>query len=68
MRAIHFLSSKSVEALETYTQLTTRYGQTVLEKADVIVAIGGDGPMLHALHTSIGSDLPVYGLNRGSVG
>lgn len=68
MNAIHFLSSGSTEAQETHALLTARYGQTSLEKADVIVAIGGDGTMLHALHTSIGTDLPVYGLNRGSVG
>ena len=38
-----------------------------LAEADVIVAIGGDGHMLHALH-EVGFQKPVFGMNVGSVG
>jgi len=34
----------------------------------VVVALGGDGLMLQALHECLKSGLPVYGMNCGSVG
>ncbi len=36
--------------------------------ADILVALGGDGLMLDALHTSISTGAQVYGMNFGSVG
>ena len=38
------------------------------EGADVIVALGGDGFMLHTLHRTQALAAPVYGMNRGTVG
>lgn len=64
----HFLSSSSPEAEKAYNALLSTFGQTELEKADVIVAIGGDGTLLNALRKSEGRNIPVYGINRGSVG
>jgi len=68
MTAFHFLANSSQEAQETYGSLTKIYGQTALEDADIIVAIGGDGTLLNALRNSDGRDIPIYGINRGSVG
>ena len=34
----------------------------------MIVALGGDGLMLSTLHATDGRGLPVYGMNRGTVG
>lgn len=68
MAGFHFLSSSSPEATETLTSLSKTYGQTALDKADVIVAIGGDGTLLNALRKSEGRDIPIYGINKGSVG
>ena len=34
----------------------------------MVVALGGDGFMLQTLHATEGRDLPVYGMNRGTVG
>jgi NAD+ kinase len=65
---IHFIHSSSPEAQEAYKSLTTLYGQSELKDAGAVVALGGDGTMLEALHQSIGYNLPVYGMNRGSVG
>ena len=65
---IHFIHSSSGEAQEAYKSLTTLYGQSEISAAEVVVALGGDGTMLEALHQSIGYNLPVYGMNRGSVG
>src|SRR3546814_12036904 len=39
-----------------------------LEEAEVIVALGGDGFMLETFHDRLSSGLPIYGMNRGSVG
>lgn len=55
----------SQKALNDYTK---RYSQTPVDQADVIVALGGDGAMLRALHDSLQHRLPVFGLNYGSVG
>ena len=65
---IHFLSSGSPEADEARARLVGRYGDRHSEEADVVVALGGDGLMLQTLRHFMGRGVPVYGLNRGSVG
>jgi NAD+ kinase len=35
---------------------------------DVIIVIGGDGTLLHALHNYMHKNVPFYGINAGSVG
>ncbi|MCK8786400.1 NAD kinase [Roseomonas sp. NAR14] len=49
-------------------ELVARYGDTPPEDAAAIVALGGDGFMLETQHRFLGRNLPVYGMNRGSVG
>ena len=63
-----FAASNRPEAQEARERLTDRYGDTGLEEAQVIVALGGDGFMLETIHSSMGSAKPIYGMNRGSVG
>lgn len=65
---IHFIHSSSSEAQDAYKSLTLLYGQSEISEAEVVVALGGDGTMLEALHQSVGYKIPVYGMNRGSVG
>ncbi|MDP8996068.1 MAG: NAD kinase [Pseudomonadota bacterium] len=65
---ITFLASDSPAATRALKALTKRYGNAPVDAADVIVALGGDGLMLEALHACTKSGLPVYGMNRGSVG
>ncbi len=65
---ICFLGSEAPEAQEALRALRHRYGHVAAEKADVIVALGGDGFMLHTLHDTMHLDVPVYGMNRGTVG
>jgi len=48
--------------------LVDRYGNTEVSHADVIVALGGDGFLLSVLHRYLEHNLPVFGLNRGTVG
>ncbi len=65
---IHFTASNAPEAQAALEELVRRYGQVPLEEADVIVALGGDGFMLDTLHATRELEIPVYGMNRGSVG
>lgn len=65
---IHFAASEAELAQAALESLTRRYGGVDLERAEVVVALGGDGFMLQTLHALTGRDLPVYGMNRGTVG
>ncbi|MBB4197591.1 NAD kinase [Rhodoblastus sphagnicola] len=65
---ILFLSSGAPEAEDARARLVGRYGDVHSEDADVVVALGGDGLMLQTLHRFMGRGVPIYGLNRGSVG
>lgn len=67
-KKIHFFTGYAQPAQDAYAQMIKRYGDTPLEEADVVVALGGDGLMLRALHDSISHKKPVFGMNRGSVG
>ncbi len=67
-RKVHFVASPGRRDDPAVEALVGRYGQTELADADVIVALGGDGFMLHTLHRMIEADLPVYGMKTGNVG
>ena len=65
---IHFVASDAPEARAAFDRLTDRYGQVAPEAAEVIVALGGDGLMLQTLHETMRHSIPIYGMNRGSIG
>ena len=65
---IAFLASETSEALAAQKLLAAQYGNAPADKADVVVALGGDGLMLRVLHQLRDKGIPVYGMNRGSVG
>ncbi len=65
---IAFAASPAPIAQTALRELSGRYGDTSLDEADVIVALGGDGFMLETLHGTQHLDTPVYGMNRGTVG
>ncbi|MBI1301327.1 MAG: NAD kinase [Alphaproteobacteria bacterium] len=65
---IHFYTSTKARPQAAYKDLSEQYGDHPVEKADVIVALGGDGTMLRALHDFTDVDLPIYGLNLGTLG
>lgn len=67
-RNIAFVATDVPDAQEGLAALTARYGNADPDDADVIVALGGDGLMLQTLHEFIDRRIPIYGMNRGSVG
>ncbi len=67
-KKIAFVGSGSPKAVEAMTTLTKRYPNVPFEEADIIVALGGDGFVLHCLHQTMGKKTPIFGMNRGSVG
>ncbi len=67
-KKISFVAADSQEALAGKDKLVQMYGQYDPESADVIVPLGGDGFMLHAMHTYLSLGVPLYGMNTGTVG
>ena len=67
-KRISFLASKTKMAQSARDPFVQQFGDCELDKADVIVALGGDGFMLETLHATQRLNLPVYGMNRGTVG
>lgn len=66
--AIAFIASSGTEAHAARERLLSRYRGVAPDKADVIVALGGDGFMLQTLHAFMNTGKPIYGMNCGSVG
>lgn len=65
---IGFLAAATEKAAEARARLAAQYGEVPPEQAAVIVALGGDGCMLETQHRHLGRNIPVYGMNCGSVG
>ncbi len=66
---IHFFVSGLPRPQAAFRELEEKYGhEENLENAEAIVVVGGDGAMLRALHHFSNNDLPLYGLNFGTLG
>ena len=67
---IGLLSSHTDLAQAAERMLKDRYDWAETNSANVLVALGGDGFMLHTLHAMLetGDPRPVFGMNRGTVG
>src|SRR5215472_16573706 len=63
-----FVASPTPAAREARAKLEKRYGGVPPAQADVIVALGGDGLMLQALHRNMRRRTPIFGMNLGTVG
>lgn len=63
-----FFAAETHEAQEALKLLQEQYGDVGVDQADIAIALGGDGTMLETLHNVHNLDLPVYGMNCGSVG
>ena len=67
-KTVAFGASPQKGAHEAGERLKSLYPHVAAHKADLIVAIGGDGFMLQTLHRYLRRGIPIYGMNRGSVG
>jgi NAD+ kinase len=67
---IGLLSSETPVAKAAEAMLHRRYQWAAVDKAEILVAIGGDGFMLQTLHEMLegGRPRPVFGMNRGTFG
>ena len=65
---IAFLAADTAQAEAASAEMVAAYGQCTPEEAEVIVALGGDGFMLGTLHRTRLLEIPVYGMNCGTVG
>ena len=69
-RPTALLVSRSDAAQEAAEELRGRYEFVPADEAEQIVALGGDGFLLHILHEMLnrGALCPVFGMNRGTIG
>jgi NAD+ kinase len=65
---IAFVAGQTPAAQDALERLRERYASVPPDQAEVIVALGGDGLMLETLHQFMERKLPIYGMNRGTVG
>src|ERR1700759_2483366 len=65
---LHFTSSDAPDAQAALAALRKRYDDAGEKDPDIIIALGGDGFMLQALHKFLNGKKPIYGMNLGSVG
>jgi NAD+ kinase len=68
---IGLLSSNRAAAQAASVLLCEEYRFADADRAETLVALGGDGFMLHTLHRMLEGEcphLPVFGMNRGTVG
>jgi NAD+ kinase len=65
---IAFVAGDSLEAQASLRRLVHVYGNCAPKASDAIVALGGDGFMLETMHRHMHDRIPIYGMNRGSIG
>ena len=63
-----FVASQTQVAQQARHKLIDRYGDVGPDRAEVIVALGGDGFMLRTLHAHRALQRPFYGMKLGRVG
>lgn len=60
--------SGSEKAKQSFKDFVGRYDFVAPEQSDIIVALGGDGMMLHTIHNYLQLGKPIFGMNCGTVG
>lgn len=65
---IAIIHQSTAESTQIAVQLHKCFSSVTPENSDLIIVIGGDGSLLHALHNYMGLNIPFYGINSGSVG
>jgi NAD+ kinase len=70
MKAMALIASATPQAKEAANKLREIYDFVELDRAEIVIALGGDGHMLHVLQRLLEDrrDIPVYGMNLGTIG
>lgn len=68
LNKIYVVHNNQKDSLKIAESLSTVFPNQNPEDAELIVVIGGDGMMLHAIHKFMHLNIPFYGINAGSVG
>lgn len=67
-RGVEVLASDATVAAGAAGQPTQVDEASLAERADLVIAIGGDGTLLYAAHLVARHDVPLLGINRGRLG
>ena len=67
-RGITVLAAITSDPARELTDATHVDEREAAARADLVIAIGGDGTMLHAARNVAGRDVPLVGINRGRLG
>jgi NAD+ kinase len=62
------VASQAESAQHAREELAAEYDFVDVDRADVIIALGGDGFLLHSLHQYQDAGVPIYGMNLGTLG
>lgn len=65
---VAIIAGKGEKSKEIEKQILELVKPVALHEADIIIVIGGDGELLHALHKYMHLNKPFYGINAGSIG
>jgi len=73
LRLAEYLAKAGISVLSNADIADTLSARAVADdalsgEADLIIAVGGDGTMLHAAGLAAGVDVPLLGINRGRLG
>jgi NAD+ kinase len=67
-RTLPFYLEEDTAAILNETSIPTLPREKLGQECDLLIVVGGDGSLLHAAHIAVNQDLPVLGINRGSLG
>lgn len=62
------VASRSPKAQKGLAQLSKKIPLVDVCEADAIISLGGDGFLLQTMHENLHCGLPIYGMNRGTIG
>ena len=70
VKRLALVASSTERAQEAAAELSAALDFVSIDEAETVIVLGGDGFMLHTLHTMLDKDrvVPAYGLNCGTVG
>lgn len=62
-----FIEAETADSINE-SKLTAIPRERLGKHCDLLIVVGGDGSLLYAAHAAVNQDLPVLGINRGSLG